>query len=92
VVFPPRVNRRRSSLSTALRGYGGYHQRLKAVVAQIVLRGEATCARCGLPIAAGEPWDLGHDDFDRRKYSGPEHRACNRATASHRRKRVSRSW
>jgi hypothetical protein len=44
-------------------------------------------------IRQGEPWDLGHDDVDWMKYSGPEHRACNRATAAHRTERkVSRNW
>jgi hypothetical protein len=27
----------------------------------------------GEPILAGEPWHLGHDDYDRSKWKGPEH-------------------
>jgi hypothetical protein len=64
---------------------------VRAQLAPLVDAGAAICARCDEPIEPGEPWDLGHDDLDRRFYSGPEHRACNRATAG--RKRVtSRAW
>jgi len=59
-----------------------------------VQTGLVKCARCGEPIAPGEPWDLGHDDDDRRRYSGPEHRYCNRSTAGRKRDVVkfSRQW
>jgi hypothetical protein len=75
---------------TMKRGYGPKHQRLRARVALIVNAGQAYCARCHKPILPGEPWDLGHDDVDRTKYLGPEHRRCNRATSRHRRQ--SREW
>jgi hypothetical protein len=85
-------------LTTKQRGYGIRHKRKRRQVARIVAAGEAFCVRCGRPIRPDEAWDLGHDDLDRSLYSGPEHRACNRATntrgratAKRRRKRV-RMW
>jgi hypothetical protein len=83
---------RQRRLSAAQRGYGYRHQQLRKMWARKVRTGEVACARCGKPIAPGEPWDLGHDDRDRSKYTGPEHRACNRATAGRRVSRNSREW
>jgi hypothetical protein len=41
----------------------------------------------------GTPWDLGHvDGTERKVYSGPEHRSCNRQTTYHRLRKVSRRW
>jgi hypothetical protein len=75
------------------RGYGSKHKKLREEWARVVASGLATCARCNDPIRVDEPWDLGHDDFDRTKYVGPEHRCCNRATTSHKAQQgVSRSW
>jgi len=73
------------------RSYGSFHRRLRRRLAMVVISGGVVCVRCGRPIVPGEPWDLGHDDFDRSVYSGAEHRACNRATAG-RRSRGSRRW
>jgi hypothetical protein len=73
------------------RGYGEAHVRLRRRWAREVKLGGVACARCGLLIGPSEPWDLGHDDADRSRYNGPEHRACNRATASADR-RSSRRW
>jgi hypothetical protein len=59
--------------------YSSPHQRLRALVAVAVEQGRASCARCGLPIAPGEPFDLDHAD-DGNGYLGPSHARCNRAT------------
>lgn len=80
---------------TTARGYGHAHQRLRARWARLVAAGIVVCARpnCGRLIKPGEPWDLGHADQDRSVYTGPEHRACNRATAGRRPRRASsRPW
>lgn len=55
------------------------------------MNGGVICWRCLEPIVPGQPWDLGHDDFNRAMYKGPEHRHCNRATAG-RKRDVSRPW
>lgn len=83
--------------STSERGYGYHHRQLRAAVAEDVALGIVCCWRCGELIAAGEPWDLGHDDDDRSVYRGPEHPRCNRGSAAARgnRKRArrrSRDW
>jgi hypothetical protein len=68
--------------SAASRGYGYRHRKLREQVAKLVVAGAATCWRCGRSIAPWEPWDLGHDDWNRSVYRGPEHRSCNRAAGA----------
>jgi len=55
----------------------------------LVRSGAAVCARCGEPIGADEPWDLGHCDETGRATAGPVHRARNRATSG---RRAAASW
>jgi hypothetical protein len=71
----------RKLASTTARGYGAQHQALRRAWAPQVARGTVSCTRCGLTIEPTEAWDLGHDDHDRSKYTGPEHAACNRRAA-----------
>jgi hypothetical protein len=44
--------------------------------------GRVDCWRCGERILPGADWDLGHDDFDRAVWTGPEHLRCNRVAGS----------
>ena len=66
------------------RRYGRAHRLVRKKYASIVAAGKATCARCDKPILPHELWDLDHDDDDplQRRYLGPSHRSCNRATIS----------
>lgn len=65
-------------MTTTSRGYGSHHQRVRQSWTPLVNAGCVTCWRCGHTITPGTPWDLGHDDHDRTRYQGPEHRLCNR--------------
>ena len=78
-------------------GYGPSHRMRRRMLSARVEAGLEYCARCGEPILQGEPWDLGHDDYDRRLYLGPEHRRCNRSAAGKnsaelQRCKTSREW
>lgn len=75
--------RDRQRRPSAERGYGARHQQLRKQWKPHVEAGEVACARCGRIIAPGTPWDLGHVDGDKSRYSGPEHARCNRATKAH---------
>ena len=65
--------------STAGRGYGSGHQRLRRTLAPYVAAGVCVCGRCGLPVRPGEAWDVDHTD-DRRGYreNPVAHARCNR--------------
>jgi hypothetical protein len=80
--------------NTTSRGYGAKHQALRKKVAITVKAGRAVCWRCGQPILPGMLWDLGHDDYDRTVYRGPECRRCNRAAGARKgnRMRGRRRW
>ena len=62
----------------------------EVLIQPLVESGGCRCARCGEPIGPDEPWDLGHDDYDRSRYSGPEHRAFIRGAPN--RRQTSRDW
>jgi ATPase family associated with various cellular activities (AAA) len=82
----------RGKRGTTARGYGHAHQKLRRKWAKVVAKGTVVCPRCGRVIEPGQSWDLGHADGDRRRYVGPEHQACNRATAGRGKLRQSRRW
>jgi hypothetical protein len=65
----------------ASRLYGPDHRAERIAWTPAVEAGHVTCWRCNLPIAADQPWDLGHRTG---APSHPEHVACNRG-APHRR-------
>lgn len=73
--------RDRARGSSTARGYGSEHKAERERWAPLVATGNVKCARCRIHIGTDEPWDLGHEDNDRSRYAGPEHAACNRATA-----------
>lgn len=61
------------------RGYDANHDQLRAQWEPRVATGRVRCARCHRPIQPATPWDLGHHDTDRTRYTGPEHATCNRS-------------
>jgi hypothetical protein len=84
--------KQRNAAKTAARGYGSAHQARRRRWNKRIYSGEeVNCARCGYLILPGQAWDLGHVDGDKSRYQGPEHRRCNRATATHKAKRSRRT-
>ena len=63
------------------RGYDARFRELRRIALDKVSAGGVNCWRCGKPIEAGAPFDLGHDDHDRTITRGPEHATCNRSAA-----------
>ncbi len=84
--------RKRTRGTTVQRGYGAEHRRMREAVKLVVLAGKATCWRCARPIAAFEPWDLGHRP-GRNGWAGPEHRVCSRRSGlAEQRRRQTWRW
>ena len=78
--------RDRARGSRQARGYGAEHNRLRAQWQARLNRGEVVwCWRCrtrGVWTRIDPTrWHLGHDDFDRTRWLGPECVPCNTATA-----------
>jgi hypothetical protein len=78
--------------TTTQRGYGYAHKQRREREAIKVRLGKAFCPRCGRWIAPHEPWDLGHNPYDRTKWTGAEHRRCNRDTRLEKRLRRPRRF
>lgn len=86
--------------STAARGYGGEHAKLRKRITELVESGGAVCWRCGQLIVPRKirrkdgrlvsNWHLGHDDNDRTVYRGPEHERCNIGAVSRNKARRNR--
>ena len=70
--------------------YGAKHKALRAGWARKVAGGGGSLLAVWAADHSDEPFDLGHDDYNPFRWTGPEHRRCNRATSK---KRVrSRGW
>ena len=66
-------------LTTAERGYGYKHRKLREQWRLQVEAGLVDCASCHEPVESDDRWDLGHTP-DRTDWTGPEHVWCNRST------------
>jgi hypothetical protein len=72
-------------------GYDYNHRQIRARLVPLVAKGGWICTRYGHaqfpdcpgeipahhPSHASQVWQLGHDDWDKSRYTGPEHKACN---------------
>jgi hypothetical protein len=70
--------------TTTQRGYGAEHEAVARGYQRQMDQGQRfACWRCGRELGTrrGSDWHLGHCDNDRGIYHGPEHPACNLATA-----------
>lgn len=63
------------------RGYDAAHDRERRRWAALVSTGTIPCARCGLTLQAGQPFELDHADHDRTRHLGPSHPTCNASAA-----------
>ena len=64
----------------AARGYGYAHGKLRAALLPSAYG--KPCSRCGLLMLPGQELHLDHDDYDRTKYRGFSHKACNLKAAA----------
>ena len=80
--------RKRWRGTTAQRGYGSQHQKLRAKWKPLVDAGMVSC-HAGVCLMAsrwippGSAWHLGHTP-DRSGWTGPEHERCNEADGARR--------
>lgn len=70
----------RTNGTTAQRGYGGQHQKLRTALLPFAYG--QPCGRCGQPMLPGQKLELDHDDHDRTLYRGMAHARCNRAAGA----------
>lgn len=90
---PPPAKKPRGS--TAARGYGYDHERLRRALLPTAYG--KPCPHCGEPMLRGQPLDLDHTD-DRAAYRGMAHASCNRSAGARSKQRqqppagTSRRW
>ena len=90
---PRRRSAPRIQPSRQQRGYTAAHDRRRKSWEPRVKAGGVVCGRCGRLIEPGTPWDLSHDQDDKRNTPVPWHRRCNRqyaASVTRRRRAVQR--